>query len=262
MYIKTLTNRTGEANVNFQNCLMKITQYNQANDLYVQFQDTFGAVVHGSYRAFKNGRIKNPYYPEIYGVGMIGCKYKAFDNGKDVKEYKIWHGILQRCYDTKTQLKQPTYKGCSVSDNWKIYENFYEWVHKQDNYKQWQIGNRWTVDKDIILKGNKIYSKEYCCLIPEYINVLFTKRQNYRGNYPIGVYYYKAGNSYRAQCMNPLINKRILIGTYNNPNEAFYAYKEYKENLIKKIAQQEYQNKNITEKCYIAMMNYNVDITD
>lgn len=241
---------------------MKIIEYNHANDLYVKFQDSFGAIIHGAYREFKNGRIKNPYYPDVYGVGMTGYKYKAFENGKDVREYKIWHSILQRCYNEVTQLKQPTYKGCTVSDDWKFYENFYEWIHKQDNYKQWKNSNRWTVDKDIILKGNKIYSSEYCCLIPESVNTLFTKRQNDRGCYPIGVYYYKAGNSFRAQCMNPLINKRVLIGNYNNPNDAFYAYKDYKEDLIKKIAEQEYKNGTIIKKCYEAMMSYNVEITD
>lgn len=262
MPIGNLINRVGEENVNFQGSLMKINIYNHANDLYVKFQDSYGAIVHGSYREFNRGKIKNPYYPNVYGVGMIGNKYKAFENGKDVREYKIWHGILQRCYDKKTQLKQPTYKGCIVSDDWKIYENFYEWIHKQDNYKQWSNGNKWTIDKDIISKGNKIYSEQYCCLVPENVNGLFTKRQNDRGLYPIGVYYYKSGNCYRAQCMNPFINNRVLIGSYTNPLDAFNAYKNYKEDLIKVIAQQEYEKGNITERCYKSMMNYEVEITD
>ena len=92
--------------------------------------------------------------------------------------------------------------------------------------------------------------------------MLFTRRQNDRGDYPIGVYYYKKGNCFRAQCMNPLLNKRVLIGSYSDPITAFEAYKVYKEDLIKIIAELEYQKKNITEKCYKAIMNYEVEITD
>jgi len=54
----------------------------------------------------------------------------------------------------------------------------------------------------------------------------------------------------------------VFTGTYNNPNDAFYAYKDYKEDLIKKIAEQEYKNGAIIKKCYEAMMSYNVEITD
>ena len=255
--------RIGEENVNFQGCLMKISKYNSAGDIYVEFQDNYKSVIHAAYREFKNGKIKNPYYPDVYNVGVIGLKYKAFENSKDVREYKIWHSILQRCYDTKTQTRQPTYAGCFVSERWKFYENFYEWVHEQNNYEKWNKNEiRWSLDKDIIFKGNKMYSSDTCCLIPEYVNVLFTKRQNDRGKYPIGVYYYKAGNCFRAQCMNPILSKRVLIGSYTNPIDAFYAYKEYKENLIKSIAKIEFQNKNIIEQCFYAMMNYKVEITD
>lgn len=255
-------NRIGEENINYQGNKMQIVKYNSSNDIEVEFQDKYLTKVHCSYKDFLYGSVKNPYYPEVYGIGMIGCKYNAFENGKDVREYKIWHSILQRCYDTKTHLKQPTYEECNVSDKWKVYENFYEWVHAQANYKQWLEGNRWTVDKDIICKGNKTYSENYCCLVPENVNALFTKRQNDRGNYPIGVYYYKAGNCFRAQCMNPLLNKRVLIGSYDSPIDAFYAYKQYKEDIIKKIAQQEYEKGNIIEKCFESMMSYEVEITD
>ena len=212
--IKINNYRIGEENVNFQGCLMKITKYNNSRDIYVEFQHNYKSVIHSAYREFKNGRIKKPYYPDVYNMGVIG---------------------LQRCYDTKIQTRQPTYVGCFVSDRWKFCENFYDWVHEQNNYEKWNKNEiRWSLDKDIIFKGNKMYSSDTCCLIPEYVNVLFTKRQNDRGKYPIGVYYYKAGNCFRAQCMNPILAKRVLIGSYANPIDAFYAYKEYKEKVDQK----------------------------
>lgn len=148
-----------------------------------------------------------------------------------------------------------------VCDKWLLYENFYDWIHSQENFIKWKENSRWAIDKDIIKKWNKEYSEEYCCLVPPNVNSLFTRRQNYRGKYPIGVYQYKPG-IFRAQCMNPYIGKRVLVGNYKNPDKAFYAYKKYKENLIKMIAKEEYENNNIVKKCYEAMMDYKVEITD
>lgn len=255
-------NRMGETNYNYQGSKMVVVKYNSANNITVEFQDTYKTRVCCCYKDFRKGSIKNPYYHDVYNIGIIGNKYVSRENGKDAKEYKIWHSMIQRCYDEVTQSKQPTYKDCYVSDEWLLYDNFYEWIHEQENYNQWKNNDRWAIDKDIICKGNKKYCKEFCCLIPEKINTLFTKRQNDRGKYPIGVYYYEKGKCFRSQCSDLLLNKRILIGSYDNPIDAFYAYKKYKESLIKRIAIEEYKNKNITKKCYDAMMNYEVEITD
>lgn len=51
-------------------------------------------------------------------------------------------------------------------------------------------------------------------------------------------------------------------GYFSTINEAFEAYKEYKENVIKQVAQKEFDDGNITSGCYEAMMKYNVETTD
>ena len=89
---------------------------------------------------------------------------------------------------------------------------------------------------------------------------MFTKHDNARGDLPIGVS--KSGNKYKATCSNPFNKNREYLGTYDTINGAFQAYKRYKENLIKQVAQEEYDKGNITEQCYEAMMNYQVEITD
>ena len=143
------------------------------------------------------------------------------------------------------------------------YENFYEWLHKQENFNEWYNGDGWAVDKDILVKGNKVYSPETCCLVPQNVNVLFVTQKNNRGNLPIGVYYHKNQNKYIAQYNNKYLkNSQTYLGSYDNSLEAFMEYKIYKENLIKTIAQKEYEKGNITQKCYEAMMRYEVEITD
>ena len=56
-------------------------------------------------------------------------------------------------------------------------DELYNWIIKEPNYEKWKIENRWAVDKDIIVKGNKIYSPDTCCLVPNYINIVFTKKK-------------------------------------------------------------------------------------
>ena len=53
---------------------------------------------------------------------------------------------------------------------------------------------------------------------------------------------------------------QITIGTFNTPEEAFYAYKQFKENYIKEVAD-EYKDR-IPQMLYEAMYRYEVEITD
>lgn len=252
--------RLNEANINNQGCLMKIIEYENCRNIIVEFQDEYKARVHTDYRAFKNGGVKNPYHPTVYGVGVIGNKYPRSINGKHTKEYDVWVSMLARCYSKKKKEKQPTYRDVSCCSEWFLYDNFYEWLHKQKNYKKWSNNKHWHLDKDIIVKGNKIYSPKTCCLVPENVNALFIKRESCRGELPIGVT--KWQNKFYAHCDNPFAKKVDYLGAHDTQLEAFRVYKEYKEGIIKQVAQIEYDKNNIIKECYDAMMNYEVRITD
>ena len=258
--------RLGEEKLNNQGCLIKIIKYNEANDIIVQFQDDYKAEVHTSYRHFSLGNVENPYYPSVHGIGILGIKYPAKINKKMTKEYDTWFQMIRRCFDEKHKNERPTYQNVTCCKEWLLFENFYEWLHNQENFDKWYNGRdnneRWCLDKDILVKGNKTYSPKTCCLVPNNINVLFTNRKNYRGNLPIGVT--KHGNQFVTQCMNPFTNnkKQEYLGAYLTPEKAFQVYKQYKENIIKQVAEEEYVKGNITKKCYEAMMKYEVEITD
>lgn len=257
---KQIAERLGELKISNEGCLMLIVQYNNVHDIMVEFQDEYKAKIHTNYNAFLNGQVKNPYHPSIYGVGMIGLKYIVSINCKHTKEYIVWNNMLKRCFDEKYKLKHSTYKGVTCCKEWLLFENFYEWLHSQKNFEKWLNEGKWDLDKDILNKGNKFYSPENCCLIPNNINKLFTKSNIVRGDLPIGVS--KIGNKFQAACLNQFTNKKEYLGIYNTPEEAFYAYKQYKENLIKEIAKVEYGKGNITIDCYEAMIDYIVEIND
>lgn len=257
---KTKLDRIGEERLNNQGCLMKIVKYNDAHDIVVEFQDEYNTKVHTSYRWFLDGGVKNPYYPSVLGVGIIGTKYPRSINCKNVKEYEAWRSMLERCFNKKTKEKYPTYKDVTCCKEWLNFENFYEWLHSQKNFDKWLNNKNWCLDKDIIIKNNKIYSPDTCCLVPQNINKLFV-RKNLKREFPIGIK--KENNKFSAKCQNPFIGKAEYICMKDTKEEAFYfGYKPYKEAIIKKIAKEEYDKGNITKQCYNAMMNYEVEITD
>ena len=250
-----------EEKYNNQGCLMKIVEYNKSNDIVVEFQDKHKTRVRTIYANFKSGSIKNPYYPSVYGVGIIGTKYPRSTNCRNIKEYESWRQILRRCFDNELKDRQPTYNNVTCCKEWLNYENFYEWLHSQSNFDKWYEGKRWAVDKDIFVKRNKIYSPENCCLVPQNVNCLFLKREAERGRYPIGVSY-KENEGFVAACNNPLINRREELGCYSTSEKAFVAYKNHKEDIIKQVAKIEYGKGNITKECYEMMLNYVVEIDD
>lgn len=250
-----------EERLNKNGCLMKIVEYIDNRHIIVEFQDEYKAKVKTSYGNFKRGIVRNPYYPTVCGVGVSGNKYAIVENKRPTREYNAWLRMLNRCFDKNVQEKQPTYKDVSICKEWLLFDNFYEWLHSQPNFSKWHDEQRWAVDKDIFIKRNKIYSPETCCLVPQNVNCLFLKREANRGKYPIGVQY-RDGYGFLASCHNPFTNRKEEIGYYSTPEKAFIAYKDYKEILIKQVAEIEYDKGNITKECYDAMMNYKVEIDD
>ena len=253
-------NRVGEEGINKFGSKMIIKEYRKYKDIDVYFPKYNWVFKHTQYTHFKNGNIKCPYEPRYYDKGYLGeGKYKVWENGKTTDEYNIWYNMLKRCYDPKCHKEYPTYKGCRVEDYLLNFQNMGEWI--KENYYEIP-GEKMCLDKDILCKGNKVYSRETCIFVPERINTLFVKRDNNRGKDPIGIYQLSSGN-YQVQCNNEY-GKYVYLGTYSTKEEACRVYKEYKEKVIKKVIDS-YEEK-IPEPYYTrlkeAMYNYKVEIDD
>lgn len=254
--------RLGEERLNKQGCTMKIVEYIDAVNIVVEFQDEYNGRVHTQYSNFKRGNVKNPYCPSVCGVGITGNRYPTWQDGEHTKEYDAWQNMLLRSYDKKVKRKYPTYENVTCCEEWLLFENFYEWLHLQENFDEWYKNNGWHLDKDILVKGNKIYSPDTCCLVPYNVNKLFIKHELHRGNLPIGITKDRKGYGFVVRCMNPLTGNRDYLGYSTDAKDAFKLYKSYKEKLIKQVAKCEYNKGNITKACYEAMMKYEVEITD
>jgi len=244
-----MNSRIGEIGVNNQGQIMEIIAYNQYSDIDIRFHD--GTIKKASYKSFLNGSINNPYYRSYLGIGYKG------EGNNTIKRYdaksSAWSHMLKRCYDSKYFLKYPTYKDCFVVPEWHNFQSFAAWFDK--NFYRIN-GQRMELDKDILVKNNKIYSPDTCVFVPQKINALFIKSSAARGDFPIGVTKKKSGK-YLAQCHDEVI---CNLGLYDNPEDAFRAYKKRKESVIKKTAKGYHGL--IPEKLFDALMKYEVDIND
>lgn len=248
--------RQGETRVNNYGSPMTIDQYNSSSSIWVRFLDS-GYPVHTSYQAFQSGSVKNPYDKSVYGEGYIGeGKYRTTINGQSTPQYKVWSSMLARCYSTKLQEKNPTYNGVTVCDEWKNFQTFAAWY--DENYYEID-GQRTDLDKDVLVKGNKVYSPDTCVFVPHIINTLFISCDGLRGDLPVGVNFHKASNKFITKCRNGK-GIRTHLGLYDNPEEAFLVYQEFKYNIIKDVAEQ-YKDV-IPTKLYDAMLNYKIEMND
>ena len=257
-FAKVANDRLGETVM--QNCgeLAFIVEYVNARDITIQFKKT-GELIKTDYKHFVRGNVKSHFAATVFGVGITGLEPTRDENGDQLDSYRCWQEMLRRCYSAKHQAKYPTYIDCSVCDDWLYYSNFKNWYDKS----YYEVENKTSqLDKDILIKGNKVYSPETCVFVPQFINKLFIKRQKLRGAFPIGVYYKKANKKYVAQLSIFKDGEKTMktLGYFDTPEEAFYVYKQNKEEYIKKIAD-EYKDK-IPAKLYEAMYSYKVDIDD
>ena len=236
----------------------KILKYNNARNVEIQFSQT-GYETTVKLTNIKSGIIKDPYSPSVYGVGILGTKYLSTVNGVRTKEYTLWMDMLRRCYSDTYKKKNQTYIDCEVSNKFKSYEYFYEWCNKQIGFGVDGNGNQFQLDKDLLIKANKVYSESTCVFLPKEINSVLTKCTASRGEHLIGVCWHNTNKAFVAR-VHKNKGKPEHLGLFNTEIEAFNAYKQAKEAYIKELANK-WKDK-IDPRAYNALMNYTVEITD
>lgn len=224
------SNRLGEINYNNQGCKMKIIEYNNARNICVKFEKNSNChkqyTTKTTYKAFKIGEVLNPYCYSVYGFGYRGC-IKV----ENKKFYSIWSKMLQRCYSDKYKNRFKTYENVSCCEEWLNYSVFEKWCY--DNYYELE-GERTELDKDILVKGNKIYSPETCIFVPRKINTCFVSQNLIKDNgLPCGITV-DSKNVYNAQCNTQ--NGRVYKYS-KDLNKVLNFYKIEKEQEVKLLAE-------------------------
>lgn len=167
----------------------------------------------------------------IFSVGINDANYIT-NYKKDGKSFQCpyytrWRRMIERCYSSKFHEKHPQYKKCHASSEWLIFSNFKKWMEKQNWYGM-------DLDKDLKIKGNKLYSKETCIFIPHDVNAFLTQERKNKGSLPTGIDVHKKSGKLRVRCGNG--RKQIHIGLYNTEKEAKNAYLEAKSNFADQLS--------------------------
>lgn len=179
----------------------------------------------------------------VHGVGVNDADYVTekketigYVNGKQKQKlvwicpyYRVWRSMLERCYSTKYQENRPTYKGCSVSEDWLTFSVFKSWMEAQD----WE-GKQ--LDKDLLFVGNKAYSAETCVFVTQMVNKFANGNGAIRGEWLIGVCWNKERGKFQSSCHNPFTKKPESLGYFTCELEAHEAWLKRKIELAHELA--------------------------
>lgn len=175
---------------------------------------------------------------KLYGVAINDANYKTritenyYKDGKRTSKdlwvcpyFLRWKQMLGRCYGKSTSS---AYKDIKVCDEWLLFSNFKSWMETQD----WE---GMQLDKDLILKGNTLYSPEYCIFIPKEVNyfIIDHKKSEY-----CGTSFHKVIGKYQANLSNPFTGKNENLGYYSTRKEAHEAWKARKRSLANILVEQ------------------------
>ena len=213
--------------------------------------------IHGAFEQSAHSHLRGQGCPKcmfegrrkpVFGFGINDYEGTIFNNDKELEVfYSAWHSMIRRCYSEYYKKHYPTYKGCSVCKEWRYLSNFKRWF--DENYIE-----GCHLDKDILVQGNKVYSPETCCFVPQYINSLLTDHRGARGKYKIGVIKAKLGYVASVSCGG----KGQHLGTFNTEDEAFAAYVKAKKEVIRATAQRALNEGLIDERIYNALLKYEI----
>ena len=168
------------------------------------------------------------YYVCLYD-GNIGAKIQVWK----CPYYTDWVNMINRCYNKGFLEKQPTYKDCTICDEWKYLSNFIKWVDSQPN-RDWIDC---ALDKDILFTGNKQYGPINCAYITKGLNQFLTSRSNNRGTLMIGVQNYRSKiMKFKATCHNPFNKRQEILGCFATELEAHKAWQAKKHEHACQIA--------------------------
>lgn len=126
--------------------------------------------------------IRDNDYPVIHKKTVEGKRVVVWE----CPYYKKWTQMLDRCYSPHAHKVNRNYEECSVYSSWLTFSNFKKWMKTQD----WE---GMDLDKDLLVKGNKIYSPETCTFITPRLNSIINTK---KGSHMLGAEYREQNKKY------------------------------------------------------------------
>lgn len=208
----------GDVFTNNQGSQYTIVSAPDYRNIKIKFNDSYGHEMIVRLQRISTGEIKNPWFPSVLGVGFVGVGKYGYN---DVEAMKLWKGAITRSHCKRTKERQPCYSGVSITKDWHNFQNFAKWFYEQPYYEK-----GYQLDKDILIRGNKVYSPDTCCLVPQEINKIFIDKHDRNRGLPRGIRKTRCGNKYTAKAVQK------HVGTFSTIEEANKACKAARNNQI------------------------------
>lgn len=203
-----------------------VLEYKDSRNITVVHDDDFRYVRNVSAGHLRDGKVKNPYFPSVSGVGYVGVGEHLSRNGRKMtRAYHRWRNMLERCYSSASWKTNPSYKGCKVHPDWHNFQNFAEWYYKNRYFDE-----SFHLDKDILSSDGKLYSKDTCVLIPPEINHLFRDAPNRSDELLCGITVRESDGLISVQTHGK------YIGSYKSVEDAHLAFSKAKYEIIMQIS--------------------------
>ncbi len=219
-----------------------VIEYKTSKEVVIKFLKT-SYVTTVSFRELKEGRVKDPYYPSVYGVGYCGVgpyplSYSKKGKKSNTPAYEAWLSRMKSCYGESKSSH--LYVGATVCDEWHNFQNFAKWYYDQPFSDKFG----YHLDKDLTIVGNQVYSPEACKLIPPCINTM--------GIFRISE---KFGRTSSGKWRHRVYETRKPSRSYETKEECEKAYILDKNKGLKNKIKSEYLLGNITEEFYEHLTN-------
>lgn len=154
---------------------IKILDYIDRHNVLIEFENFPNLQIWSTMQNIRKGQIKNQYHKSVYGMGFYGVGlHKARINNKKTEQYIKWFSMFERCYNVEIHKREPQYINCEVSNEFCNFQNFANWYDKKIYKSTYEL----ELDKDLLIKGNKVYKPDACCFIPKEINTNLNRKRD------------------------------------------------------------------------------------
>jgi len=182
-------------------------------------------------------------YPKrflVQGVGKNDADYKVTEHDPETRKrivwicpiYEMWRGMLKRAFNADFHKLWPTYADADVAQPWLTFSVF----RKDILAMGWKDGCGFHLDKDLLVRGNKLYSRNTCLLIPMKVNQFINDVKSKKSDLPIGVVRQKKKFDSRIKNLSGQVER---LGIFDTPEEAHMAWRMRKLELAKTLASEQ-----------------------
>lgn len=155
---------------------------------------------------------------------------------------KFYHTRLGRYHNNMTQRigRGDAYGDVTVCKDFLDAQKFCDWAVQQPG---WGCG--YSLEKDLLIAGNREYSPEACCFVPHSINSAIIQKQ-------CKTVVTRGHKGWAVKFMKNYM--KIFLGVYPTQDEATSAYKKYLKYFANQLAKT-YQN-SISGRAYEALLSW------